>query len=99
MRARNIMIQTGTGMLGLMLFAGAAWSECAAGDASKAAVSQFVVRSGEVYDRQTNLTWQRCSVGQRWLESGGYAGTPSKLKFDDAQALEPVRGAFPTWRN
>jgi hypothetical protein len=81
------MIQTGAGMLGLMLFAGAAWGECAPGDASRAAVSQFVVRSGEVYDRQTNLTWQRCSVGQRWLESGGCAGTPSKFKFDDAQAL------------
>jgi hypothetical protein len=27
---------------------------------------RYVINGGEVYDKETNLTWQRCSVGQRW---------------------------------
>lgn len=42
-----------------------------------------------VYDRKTDLTWQRCTYGQAWDDAAQRcAGQPRKLRFDDARKLE-----------
>lgn len=96
MHAGNIRFRIVTGMLALGLLAGTARGECTPGGDAGTAASRFVARNGEVYDRQTNLTWQRCSVGQRWIESGSCTGSAAKFKFDDAQALPTGAWRVPT---
>lgn len=45
---------------------------------------RFVAENDIVKDKQTNLTWQRCSVGQTW--SGNTCqGQAKEFAFDDAQ--------------
>jgi hypothetical protein len=36
--------------------------------------SRYVIQGDTVYDKKTDLTWQRCSVGQRWAEGKGCVG-------------------------
>lgn len=54
-------------------------------DDSHQANSRYVIKGGEVYDQNTNLTWQRCSVGQRWQEGGGCTGVIKTFTFAEAQ--------------
>jgi hypothetical protein len=28
--------------------------------------TRYDIKGGEVFDKKSNLTWQRCSVGQTW---------------------------------
>lgn len=53
-------------------------------DASKSSL-RFVIQGNTVYDKNTNLTWQRCSVGQHWKENTGCEGSIKVLNFDQAQ--------------
>jgi hypothetical protein len=62
------------GTASFLLFAGAAWSACDAAEAAQAAKNRFVVQGDTVYDRETNLTWKRCTEGQRWDDVGGCVG-------------------------
>lgn len=55
--------------------------------------SQYVIKGGKVYDKKTDLTWLRCSVGQHWQESGGCAGAVKTFTFNEAQ-----RQANGAWR-
>jgi hypothetical protein len=48
---------------------------------------RYMVQGAVVYDRQTDLTWQRCTYGQHWREGAGCEGTPTRVTFDDARAL------------
>ena len=50
-----------------------------------AANSRYVIQGDTVYDKKTDLTWQRCSVGQRWAEGKGCVGVIKTFTFDDAQ--------------
>jgi hypothetical protein len=50
----------------------------------KAPQHTFELRGGEAYDPITNLTWKRCSVGQKWTGSGCDGGNPG-FRFDVAQ--------------
>ena len=50
-----------------------------------AANSRFLIQGDTVYDRKTNLTWQRCSVGQRWVEGTGCVGVINTFTFDVAK--------------
>jgi hypothetical protein len=47
--------------------------------------SRYVILGTTVYDKKTDLTWQRCSVGKRWVEKKGCTGDIQTFKFDDAQ--------------
>lgn len=55
--------------------------------------SRYVIKGGEVYDKKTDLTWQRCNVGQNWKEGVGCVGIVMKMTFDEAQWIgsEPWR--------
>jgi hypothetical protein len=52
----------------------------------------FEVHGAEVYDPVTNLTWKRCSVGQKYTGSG-CEGSVAAFKWDVAQ-----RTGDDTWR-
>jgi WD40 repeat protein len=67
---------------------GAAMSEMAAIDTPSEDTrnDRFIINGGEVYDTETNLTWQRCSVGLHWEEGVGCVGEAKNLfSFDEAQ--------------
>ncbi|MGZ3254014.1 MAG: Lcl C-terminal domain-containing protein [Burkholderiaceae bacterium] len=58
------------------------------------AESRYVIKGGEVYDTKTKLTWQRCSVGQRWREkSKGCVGSLKQFNFAAAQ-----KSGYGPWR-
>ena len=50
----------------------------------------------KAYDKELNLIWQRCAVGQRWEQNSGCIGTPRKFTFDEAQALTSGNWRVPT---
>lgn len=60
-----------------------------------AANSRFVIQGDTVYDKKTNLTWQRCSVGQRWVEGTGCAGVIKTFAFDVAKQQGDERWRVP----
>jgi hypothetical protein len=49
-----------------------------------AANSRYVIQGATVYDKKANLTWQRCSVGQQWVEAKGCVGVITTFTFDVA---------------
>src|SRR5260221_7957623 len=81
-------------LLGAMSIANTTWADCK--DADPAFMARFKVKAEEVYDKQTDLTWQRCAVGQRWVQSSGCLGNPAKFTFDEAQALTNEKWRVPT---
>lgn len=54
---------------------------------TESANPRYQVEGATVYDKKTNLTWARCSVGQEWNEGVGCMGIPQRFAFDSAQAL------------
>lgn len=50
-----------------------------------AATSRYVIQGETVYDKKTNVTWQRCSVGQRWVDGTGCVGVIKTFTFDVAK--------------
>ena len=81
-------------LLGAISISGTTWADCK--DADPAFTARFAVQAEEVYDRQSDLTWQRCAVGQRWVQSSGCLGNPAKFTFDEAQALTNGKWRVPT---
>ncbi|MFI4940420.1 MAG: DUF1566 domain-containing protein [Burkholderiales bacterium] len=57
---------------------------------------RYAIKGGEVYDKKSELTWQRCSVGQRWVEETGCVGFVKVFTFDDAQTLGNGTWRVPT---
>lgn len=50
-----------------------------------------------VHDAKTDLTWQRCTLGQRWVGASlRCEGEPVRLTFDDARRLERDGWRVPT---
>ncbi len=84
----------------LAIGAGLAPPASAQSPAGAQAAARLVARDALVYDRKTDLTWQRCAVGQRWLAGPGGAptctGQPARLTFDAAKRLEAKGWRIPT---
>lgn len=78
---------------------------CAAGAAHAASsgctfepripATRYEVNGAEVYDKETNLTWQRCSVGQQWKDGAGCVGETRELSRADALRT-PANWRLPT---
>lgn len=49
--------------------------------------ARYLVTGESFYDEGTDLTWMRCTVGQRWAEGHGCVGDPKK--FTHAEANRP----------
>ena len=62
------------------------WAACDSGQPTRTPTSRYAAKAGEVYDKKTDLTWQRCSVGQRWKEGAGCVGVIKQMTWDEAKA-------------
>ena len=49
--------------------------------------SRFEIQSNTVYDKNTNLTWMRCSYGQEWAEAEGCRGSVGPFDWDSAMGF------------
>jgi hypothetical protein len=81
--------------LAILVVVAAATPVMAACDPAKPSLtpsSRYVVSGGEVYDTTTNLTWSRCSVGQRWRDGKGCVGAVKQMVWTDA--LKQAKGAW-----
>src|SRR3954464_5388351 len=82
--------------LGLALVAaGTAWAAegtpCYNSDKSTAPTSRYVLNGDEAQDKQTGLTWQRCSVGQTFKD-GACTGEIKTFPWD--KAAKEARGGW-----
>ena len=69
-----------------------AWAACDPAKASLTPASRYAVKGAEVYDTKTNLTWSRCSVGQRWQDGKGCVGKVKTFVWTDA--LKQAKGGW-----
>ena len=49
--------------------------------------TRYEFHGERVYDKQTNLSWMRCSVGQQWRAPDRCIGKPKGFTFYEAQRL------------
>lgn len=63
---------------------------------SDAPPARYEIANGEVHDTKTNLTWQRCSVGQRWTTELGCVGVIQQMRWQEAMKLADSRWQLPT---
>ena len=92
-------------MLWLQLAAGAVQAEAHKKGHTAPAVEQapaskanprYVINGGEVYDKKTDLTWQRCSVGQHWKNDVGCVGIVKRFTFEQASLQGSGQWRVPT---
>lgn len=62
---------------------------------NNAKTSNLEIRGDEVLDKNTNLIWARCSVGQHW-EGGMCKGTVNTFTFDQALKQADEKWRLPT---
>lgn len=76
-----------------------AYSNAAADKATKRKeFPQYILNSdGTVYDKNTNLIWMRCNVGQTWSR-GGCIGDAKIFTWDDARNLKYEFANKTDWR-
>ncbi len=60
------------------------------------AFGRYVLHGAIVFDQDTQLTWQRCSVGQRWDNARGCVGDVRFFSFDEAQEQGGGQWRVPT---
>jgi len=70
-----------------------AQAACDASQTNQTPIDRYVISGGTVYDKKSNLTWQRCSVGQRWVEGVGCEGVVRNMVW--TEAMEQADG---DWR-
>ena len=75
---------------------GMARAECDPAQHTEPIASRFEIHGDTVYDKNTDLTWMRCSYGQDWIEGVGCSGSVKLLDWDSAMGLRS-RGD-PAWR-
>jgi len=71
-------------------------AECDSTQPNRTPTSRYVIEGGVVYDRKTDLTWQRCSVGQRWDGDLGCVGVIEQMTWDEAKAKAADGWRVPT---
>lgn len=59
---------------------------CDRQQSSSTPTARYLIHGGEVYDQQTHLTWQRCSVGQHWTQALGCVGVIRQMNWQQAMA-------------
>jgi hypothetical protein len=73
-----------------------AFAECDTSQPNRTPTARYVVEDGVVYDRKTDLSWQRCSVGQRWEENLGCVGVVEQMTWDEANTKASDGWRVPT---
>jgi len=70
-----------------LVAAGVARAACDPMQPTRTPSSRYVISGGEVYDKKTDLTWQRCSIGQRWEEGTGCVGVITQPGWEEAMQM------------
>lgn len=74
-----------------------AWAGCASGQPTRTPMTRYIiVKDGKIYDKKTDLTWRRCSVGQKWEEPRGCVGAISQMAWSEALSLASNGWRLPT---
>lgn len=63
-----------------------AYALCDASQPNRTPTSRYAIKDGEVYDKKTDLTWQLCSVGQKWKDGVGCVGVIRQMTWADAMS-------------
>jgi len=58
--------------------------------------SRYVEQGDQVYDKVSQLTWSRCSLGQHWVAGKGCIGTVRQISFDQAAKFSNEQWRIPT---
>jgi hypothetical protein len=58
--------------------------------------SRYEIKGAEVYDTKTDLTWQRCSIGQQWRGDLGCVGVISQMNWKEAMNHATAAWQLPT---
>ena len=61
-------------------------AECDSTQPNRTPTVRYAIEGAVVYDKKTDLSWQRCSVGQRWENDVGCVGVIEHMTWDEAQA-------------
>ncbi len=69
---------------------------CDKNKSSGTPTSRFVLANGEAYDKQTKLTWRRCSVGTIWKKDAQCVGPVTLMRLDEAKQYAKTLGGG--WR-
>lgn len=88
------MLVAGTALLAALASSGARSASLCFADGMPA--DRYHVEAGEVHDVKTGLTWQRCSVGQRWSRTLGCVGVIEQLSWEDAMKQSSERWQLPS---
>lgn len=73
-------------MAGALEWSTPARASCDADKPDRTPAARYVLNAGEAYDRKTDLTWQRCSIGQHWKDGTGCVGVIKQVTWDEATA-------------
>lgn len=73
-----------------------AWAICDGTQPSRTTMSRYVLDADEVYDKKTDLTWERCSVGQHWSADAGCVGLVKLMTWADAMRFGGARWRIPS---
>ncbi|MBI2307391.1 MAG: DUF1566 domain-containing protein [Rhodocyclales bacterium] len=74
---------------------GFSFATCAKGKTATTPSSRFTLNGAEAFDRKTNLTWGRCSVGTTW-KNGKCTGTAKLMSLSEAKEYAQKLGSG--WR-
>lgn len=69
---------------------------CDPQQSSSTPTSRYVINGGEVFDKLTHLTWQRCSVGQHWKQELGCVGVIRQITWKEAMSQAHDGWRLPT---
>jgi hypothetical protein len=58
--------------------------------------TRYELKGAEVLDKETGLTWQRCSVGQTWQEGQGCTGAVKEFTYAEAKKQARSGWRLPT---
>lgn len=72
----------------MCLVAGQAFAACNPKKPAPPVADRFLIQGATVKDKLTGLTWQRCSLGQKWKEKIGCVGVVAEVNFAEAQDEE-----------
>lgn len=69
---------------------------CDAAQPTRTPSSRYVIKNAAVYDKKTDLTWQRCSIGQHWQDEVGCVGVIEQMTWDEARSRSADGWRLPT---
>ena len=92
--ARSVYVSLAFTFAALFLIARTASASCSSDTSSLNGT--YEIREGSVLDRRTGLTWNRCSVGQRWTGDNGCVGVVMQVNWTTAMSLNYAEWRVPT---